>query len=51
MAVALDLFNKKNELTPQAGARLINSLLQGTGKSVTYAGSMYPDSMTDSAPF
>ena len=50
-AVALDLFNKKNELTPQAGARLINSLLQGTGKSVTFAGSIYPESLVESGSF
>ena len=51
MAVALDLFNKKSELTPQAGASLINSLLQGTGKSVTFAGSIYPESLTESGSF
>ena len=51
VAVKNKFFTNENELTPENGAALINELLTGTGKSVTYAGSMYPDSMTDSGSF
>ena len=51
VAVKNKFFTNENELTPENGASLINELLTGTGKSVTYAGSMYPDSMTDSGSF
>ena len=45
-AIALELFSNNNELTPEAGAKLINALLEGTGISVTYAGSVPVDNMT-----
>ena len=51
VAVKNKFFTNENELTPENGAALINELLTGTGKSVTYAGSMYPNSMTDSGSF
>ena len=50
-AKELGLYSNKNELTPQAGAKLINALLYGTGKSVTYAGSVTAETMTEYASF
>ena len=50
-AKELGLYINKNELTPQAGANLINALLYGTGKSVTYAGSVTAETMTEYASF
>ena len=48
---AKNLYTNGNELSPQAGEKLINSLIEGTGKSVTYAGSQSLDSMTESGSF
>ena len=50
-AKELRLYINKNELTPQAGANLINALLYGTGKSVTYAGSVTAETMIEYASF
>ncbi len=50
-AVELKLYNSKNELTPKAGEQLINALLEGTGKSVTHAGTITSNSMTEYGSF
>ena len=51
IAVEKSLYANGNELTPKAGGGLINILLSGTGKSVTFAGSIYPENMTESGSF
>ena len=51
IAVEKSLYTNGNELTPKAGEELINILLSGTGKSVTFAGSIYPENMTESGSF
>ena len=51
IAVKQGLYTNGNELTPKAGEQLINALLKGTGKSVTFAGSIYPENMSECGAF
>ena len=51
VALENNLFTSGNLLTPENGAELINALLSGTGKSVSYAGSITAKTMTEYASF
>ena len=51
IAIQKGLYTNGNELTSENGANLVNALLNGTGKSVTFAGSINPGNMTECGSF
>ena len=51
IAIQKGLYTNGNELTSENGANLVNALLNGTGKSITFAGSINPGNMTECGSF